>query len=920
MGILSKVFKSYSEKEVKRVMPIVDSINELEESISKLSDEELKNKTTEFKTQLKEGKTLDDILPEAFAVVREASKRVLGMRHFDVQLIGGIILHQGRIAEMKTGEGKTLVATLPAYLNALTGEGVHVITVNDYLAKRDSEWMGKVYRFLGLSVGLIINGMNPKEKQEAYSCDITYGTNNEFGFDYLRDNMVIYKNQLVQRKLAYAIVDEIDSILIDEARTPLIISGRASESSNLYKKADSFVRKLTPKIIVEEDVKDYEQAEDNEKYDYIVDLKAKSATLTGKGIKKAEQEFGLANFNDLDNSELVHNVNQALRAYGIMKKDVDYIVKDGEVLIVDEFTGRIMYGRRYNNGLHQAIEAKERVKIADESKTLATITFQNYFRMYGKLSGMTGTAMTEENEFQEIYKLDVIEIPTNKPMIRKDNPDIVYKNEDAKFRAVIKDIKASHEKGQPVLVGTVSISKSEKLSKLLDKEGIPHVVLNAKYHEKEAEIVAQAGKFGAVTIATNMAGRGTDIMLGGNSEYLAKQEMKKLNYSQEQIEQATAFNETDDKDILSAREKFRELEKKYDEQIKEEKEKVTEAGGLKIIGTERHESRRIDNQLRGRSGRQGDPGESRFYIGLDDDLMKIFGGNAISKVYNTLGADEDMPIESRIISKSVEAAQKKVEDRNFSIRKHVLQYDDVMNTQREIIYKQRREVLDGENLKDSILKMMDSSVENLVAVYTADIENVNKEAFIQDIKMSFDIDEVESLNKETINPEDIINELKEKIHSMYEAKEKEFGDEDSRELERVVMLKVVDQKWMDHIDNMDELKNGIGLRAYGQKDPVVQYRIEGFDMFDEMINDIKDEVTKILLHIQKKEGVTRKETAQITNASLEDTAINLVDGNLSEKEGGMNKTVVNKEPKVGRNDPCPCGSGKKYKNCCGKNK
>lgn len=577
-----------------------------------------------------------------------------------------------------------------------------------------------------------------------------------------------------------------------------------------------------------------------------------------------------------------------------------------------------MYGRRYNNGLHQAIEAKERVKIADESKTLATITFQNYFRMYGKLSGMTGTAMTEENEFQEIYKLDVIEIPTNKPMIRKDNPDIVYKNEDAKFRAVIKDIKASHEKGQPVLVGTVSISKSEKLSKLLDKEGIPHVVLNAKYHEKEAEIVAQAGKFGAVTIATNMAGRGTDIMLGGNSEYLAKQEMKKLNYSQEQIEQATAFNETDDKDILSAREKFRELEKKYDEQIKEEKEKVTEAGGLKIIGTERHESRRIDNQLRGRSGRQGDPGESRFYIGLDDDLMKIFGGNAISKVYNTLGADEDMPIESRIISKSVEAAQKKVEDRNFSIRKHVLQYDDVMNTQREIIYKQRREVLDGENLKESILKMMDSSVENLVAVYTADIENVNKEAFIQDIKMSFDIDEVESLNKETINPEDIINELKEKIHSMYEAKEKEFGDEDSRELERVVMLKVVDQKWMDHIDNMDELKNGIGLRAYGQKDPVVQYRIEGFDMFDEMINDIKDEVTKILLHIQKKEGVTRKETAQITNASLEDTAINLVDGNLSEKEGGMNKTVVNKEPKVGRNDPCPCGSGKKYKNCCGK--
>lgn len=578
-----------------------------------------------------------------------------------------------------------------------------------------------------------------------------------------------------------------------------------------------------------------------------------------------------------------------------------------------------MYGRRYNNGLHQAIEAKEKVKIADESKTLATITFQNYFRMYGKLSGMTGTAMTEENEFQEIYKLDVIEIPTNKPMIRKDNSDIVYKNEDAKFRAVIKDIKISHEKGQPVLVGTVSISKSEKLSNLLNKEGIPHVVLNAKYHEKEAEIVAQAGKLGAVTIATNMAGRGTDIMLGGNSEYLAKQEMRKLNYSAEQIEQATAFNETDDKEILDARAKFRELEKKYDEQIKEEKQKVIEAGGLKIIGTERHESRRIDNQLRGRSGRQGDPGESRFYIGLDDDLMKIFGGNAISKVYNTLGADEDMPIESKIISKSVESAQKKVEDRNFSIRKHVLQYDDVMNTQREIIYKQRREVLDGENLKESILKMMDSSIENLVAAYTSDIENVNKEAFMQDIKMSFGVDEVDTLKQEKINPEDIINELKEKVNNIYEAKEKEFGEEDLRELERVVMLKVVDQKWMDHIDNMDELKNGIGLRAYGQKDPVVQYRIEGFDMFDEMVEDIKNEVSKILLHIQKKEGVTRKETSQITNASLEDTAINLVDGNLSEKEGGMNKTVVNQGPKIGRNDLCPCGSGKKYKNCCGKN-
>ena len=920
MGILSSVFKSYSEKEVKRVMPIVEEINKLEEAISKLSDDELKAKTSEFKEKLANGSTLDEILPESFAVVREASKRVLGMRHFDVQLIGGIILHQGRIAEMKTGEGKTLVATLPAYLNALTGEGVHIITVNDYLAKRDSEWMGKVYRFLGLSVGLIINGMNPKQKQDAYNCDITYGTNNEFGFDYLRDNMVIYKNQLVQRKLHYAIVDEIDSILIDEARTPLIISGRANKSSDLYKKADSFVRKLTPKIIVEEDVKDFEQAEDNEKYDYIVDLKAKSATLTQKGIKKAEDEFNLDNFNDLENSELVHNVNQALRAYGIMKKDIDYIVKDGEVLIVDEFTGRIMYGRRYNNGLHQAIEAKEKVKIADESKTLATITFQNYFRMYEKLSGMTGTAMTEETEFQEIYKLDVIEIPTNKPMIRKDNHDVIYKNEDAKFRAVISDIKESYKKGQPVLVGTVSISKSEKLSSLLSNEKIPHVVLNAKYHEKEAEIVAQAGKLGAVTIATNMAGRGTDIMLGGNSEYLAKQEMKKQNYSTEEIEQATAFNETDDKDILAARNKFRELEAKFDEQIKEEKDKVIAAGGLKIIGTERHESRRIDNQLRGRSGRQGDPGESKFYIALEDDLMKIFGGNAISKVYNTLGADEDMPIESKIISKAVEAAQKKVEDRNFSIRKHVLQYDDVMNTQREIIYKQRREVLDGENLKDSILKMIDSSIENLVYAYTSDIENINKEALLQDINISLGIENVESLNKDKIEVEEIISELKDKAINIYEAKEAEFGEEDIRELERVVMLKVVDQKWMDHIDNMDELKNGIGLRAYGQKDPVVQYRIEGFDMFDEMVEDIKNEVTKIMLHIQKKEaGTTRSSSAEITDASLEDTAINLVDGNLSEKEGGMNKTVVNKEPKVGRNDLCSCGSGKKYKNCCGKN-
>ena len=913
-----KLFKSYSEKEVKRVMPLVNKINGLEPEMEKLSDEELRKKTDYFKKELKDGKTLDDILPEAFAVVREASKRVLGMRHFDVQLIGGIILHQGRIAEMKTGEGKTLVATLPAYLNALTGEGVHVITVNDYLAKRDSEWMGKLYNFLGLSVGLIISGMKPNEKQHAYNCDITYGTNNEFGFDYLRDNMVVYANQLVQRKLNYAIVDEIDSILIDEARTPLIISGRANQASDIYKKADRFVSKLESKTIIEEDVKDEAQAEDNEKYDYIVDLKAKSASLTQKGIAKAEREFGLENYNDIENSELVHAVNQALRAHGIMKKDVDYIVKDGQVLIVDEFTGRIMYGRRYNNGLHQAIEAKEHVKVADESKTLANITFQNYFRMYDKLSGMTGTAMTEEEEFQEIYKLDVIEIPTNKPMIRKDNPDIIYKNEDAKFRAVIRDIKASYEKGQPVLVGTVSIEKSEKLSKMLNKERIPHQVLNAKYHEKEAEIIAQAGKYKAVTIATNMAGRGTDIMLGGNSEYLAKQEMRK-KYSSEEIEEAAAFNETDNEDIIARRKLYRELVDKYEKGIEEEKKKVVEAGGLKIIGTERHESRRIDNQLRGRSGRQGDPGESRFYIGLDDDLMKIFGGNAITKVYNTLGASEDMPIESRVISKAVENAQKKVEGRNFSIRKNVLQYDDVMNKQREIIYKQRREVLDGENLKDNILNMIDSVADCLVPMYINENSH-DEEGVLQEVETEYGITELDSLKKDKVTAEDVISEIKEKAHSIYEDKSEKFG-ETFRELERVVMLKIVDQKWMEHIDNMDELKNGIGLRAYGQKDPVVVYRMEGFDMFDEMVQDIKFDVVKLLMHATKRdEGVSRKETAKITDTTLQDkTAIELVDGKLSPKEGGINKTIVNDTPKIGRNDPCPCGSGKKYKNCCGKN-
>ena len=917
MSLFSKMFKSYSEKEVKRLAPIVDKINELEEEISKLSDSELKGKTEYFKKELENGKTLDDILPEAFAVVREASKRVLGMRHFDVQLIGGIILHQGRIAEMKTGEGKTLVATLPVYLNALEGKGVHVITVNDYLAKRDSEWMGKLYKFLGLSVGLVIAGMEPQEKQAAYNADITYGTNNEFGFDYLRDNMVIYKNQLVQRGLHYAIVDEIDSILVDEARTPLIISGRANESSDLYKKADSFVRKLTPKVIVEEDVKDFDQAEDNEKYDYIVDLKAKSASLTQKGIKKAEETFGLENFNDLENSTLVHHVNQALRAYGVMKNEIDYIVKDGEVLIVDEFTGRIMYGRRYNNGLHQAIEAKEKVKIADESKTLATITFQNLFRMYDKLSGMTGTAMTEQAEFQEIYNLDVIAIPTNKPMVRNDENDVVYKNENAKYRAIVESIKESHKKGQPVLVGTVSIEKSEKLSKLLKQEGIKHEVLNAKYHEKEAEIIAQAGKYGAVTIATNMAGRGTDIMLGGNSEFLAKEEMRRSKVAPELIEEANTYYETDDKDILDAREQFKKLVAKYDEQIKDEKQKVIDAGGLKIIGTERHESRRIDNQLRGRSGRQGDVGESKFYIGLDDDLMKIFGGDMITKVYNTLGADENMPIDSKMISNAVENAQKKVEGRNFSTRKNVLKYDDVMNTQRNIIYTQRRQVLDGENIHDNILSMIEFVASNLPHMYIeGESGELNIESLNTEIVNQLGINMLDYIKEHKDDVNAISEELTKKALEAYKQKEQEIESDKLRELERVVMLKVVDEKWMAHIDSMDELKNGIGLRAYGQKDPVVQYQLEGSEMFEEMVNDIKFDVTKILMHIKEQENMTRQETVKITGAALE--AIHDVDGGA--KIGSdIDRTVRNDGPKVGRNDPCPCGSGKKYKNCCGKN-
>ncbi len=915
------LFKSYSEKEVKRVQPIVNKINSLEPEMEKLSDAELRAKTDYFKKQLADGKTLDDILPEAFAVVREASKRVLEMRHFDVQLIGGIILHQGRIAEMKTGEGKTLVATLPVYLNALTGKGVHVITVNDYLAKRDSEWMGKLYKFLGLSVGLNISRMNQQDKQKAYACDITYGTNNEYGFDYLRDNMVIHKEDMVQRGLEYAIVDEIDSILIDEARTPLIISGRANKSSDLYKRADDFVKRLQAKVIIEEDIKDEAQLEDNEKYDYIVDLKAKTATLTQKGIKKAEEFFEVENFNDLDNTDIVHNVNQALKAHGVMKRDKDYIVKDGEVLIVDEFTGRIMYGRRYNAGLHQAIEAKEGVKIADEQKTLANITFQNYFRMYNKLSGMTGTAKTEEEEFREIYNLDVVCIPTNLPVARDDKNDIIYKNEKVKFNAVVEDIKKSHEKGQPVLVGTVSIDKSERLSKLLKKAGIPHEVLNAKFHEKEAEIIAQAGKYGAVTIATNMAGRGTDIMLGGNTEYMAKQEMKRAGYTNDLIVQASAHNETKDEKVIEARKTFNELESKFKKQIKEEKEKVIAAGGLKIIGTERHESRRIDNQLRGRSGRQGDPGESIFYIGLDDDLMKIFGGDKVTAVYNALKADENMPIQFKPISKAVESAQKKVESRNFSIRKHVLSYDDVMNTQREIIYEQRREVLDGEDVTESIKNMIKEACALIVDTYRGELSEKHPDtaAFLIEVQNGLNIKELDSLKKDKVDADEVLAEMQEKALATYEAKKEEIGEEPFKELQRIVLLKVVDSKWMDHIDAMDELKNGIGLRAYGQKDPVIQYQIEGSDMFEEMINSIKLEVAKILMCVKKREGYERRSTVKITGEGREDID-GMINPELAQEEKKKVKApIVNEGPKVGRNDLCPCGSGKKYKNCCGKN-
>ena len=914
MGLFKKLFGNYSTKEIKRIIPVRDKVLALEEEYSKLSDEELKAKTPWFKERLANGETLDDILPEAFAACREASWRVLGMKHFPVQILGGIVLHQGRIAEMKTGEGKTLVATLPAYLNALTGKGVHIVTVNDYLARRDSEWMGKVYRYMGLSVGLIIHEKDNDQRREAYNADITYGTNNEMGFDYLRDNMVPYKELKVQRGHVFAVVDEVDSILIDEARTPLIISGRGDRSTDLYRQANAFAKTLNMERIKE--IRSSSRLEDtseqvSENCDVIVDEKARTAVLTQKGIAKAEKYFNLENLMDPSNITIQHHINQAIKAIGVMRRDVDYVVKDGQVLIVDEFTGRIMLGRRYNEGLHQAIEAKEGVKVEHESKTLATITFQNYFRLYEKLSGMTGTAMTESEEFQEIYSLDVVEIPTNKPMIRKDNDDLVYKTEPAKFAAVIDQIEECHKKGQPVLVGTVSIEKSELLSKLLKKRGIKHEVLNAKYHDKEAEIVAQAGKFGAVTIATNMAGRGTDIMLGGNAEFLAKSEMRRKGYSEELIAESTGFGDTDNPDIIEARKEFTELEKKYKDEIADEANQVREAGGLCIIGTERHESRRIDNQLRGRSGRQGDPGESRFYLSLEDDLMRLFGGERVTTIMNTLKTPDDMPIEARMVSSVIEASQKRVESRNFASRKSVLRFDDVMNRQRELIYKQRDQVLDGEDLKPIILKMLDECINESIDFYCPkalghDDWNIAglREKFLgwlttpEDFTDGFDRDSVK-------------DELIQRGHRIYDEREAAMGvDEEGqpimRRLERMILLKMVDNKWMDHIDAMEELKRGIGLRSYGQQDPVVAFRQESYDMFDEMTTSIREDTVRLMMTLMPKseEDTKRQQAAQITATS-------------GGSDGSEKGRTVRKGTKVGPNDPCPCGSGKKYKKCCG---
>lgn len=906
MGIIKAIFGNYSERELKRIKPLQQKVLSLEEEYRALSDEQLKHKTTEFKERLSAGETLDDILPEAFAACREAADRVLGMRHFPVQILGGIILHQGRISEMKTGEGKTLVATLPAYLNALSGKGVHIVTVNDYLAKRDSEWMGKLYRFMGLRVGLIIHGMDQDAKKAAYDADITYCTNNELGFDYLRDNMVTYKEQRVQRGHNFAIVDEVDSILIDEARTPLIISGQGEKSTDLYTRANSFA--LSLKMVKVKEMDDKQNDEDvNYDGDYVVDEKAHTATLTPSGVKRAEQYFGIENLNDSENIEIAHHINQAIRAHGIMKRDVDYVVKDGEVIIVDEFTGRLMFGRRYNEGLHQAIEAKEGVKVARESKTLATITFQNFFRLYSKLSGMTGTAMTEEAEFQEIYKLDVVEIPTNKPLARIDDNDAVYKTEKAKFNAVIDRIVECHEKGQPVLVGTVTIEKSELLSSMLKRRGIKHNVLNAKHHEKEAEIIAQAGKLGAVTIATNMAGRGTDIMLGGNAEYLAKAALRHDGMSEEMIAEATGFGETDNADIIEARKKFSEYNKKFKAEIAPEAEAVRAAGGLCIIGTERHDSRRIDNQLRGRAGRQGDPGITKFYISLEDDLMRLYGGDRITSIMNTLKVEEDVPLESSMLSRTIESAQKRKEGMNFAARKSVLQYDDVMNQQREKIYDQRNRVLDGEDISATVRKMIDDTIDSYTRIYLSD-GDVHDNWDLDGLRKYFygwitTDDDLRFTPEELGNTtaQEVAETLKEKARARYEEREREFGSELMREIERVMLLRSVDRNWMDHIDNMDQLRQGIGLRAYGQHDPVVAYRNESYDMFSAMTDAIREQTAKLVLtvRVRQNEEVKREKVAKETST-------------------GDKPVTVRGKGVVSKNALCPCGSGKKYKRCCGK--
>ena len=917
MSVLEKIFGSYSKREIKKITKLVDNIEILREDMMALSDEKLKNKTNEFKERLNKGETLDDILVEAYAVVREAARRVLNTEHYRVQLMGGIILHQGRIAEMKTGEGKTQTCLLPAYLNALTGKGVHVVTVNDYLARRDSLWMGKLYKFLGLTVGLVVPGMSHIDKQKAYACDITYGTNNEFGFDYLRDNMCMRKEEMVQRELNYAVVDEIDSILVDEARTPLIISGMVNKHNELYEKANSFAKKLKAKVIVENNDKEFDETDND--YDYIVDLKAKTVALSETGTKKAEQFFGIQDLSDMDNLEISHHVNQAIRAYGIMKKDIDYIVRDGQVLIVDEFTGRIMEGRRYSDGLHQAIEAKEGVKIASESQTLATITFQNYFRLYSKLSGMTGTAKTEEEEFKGIYKLDVVEIPTNKPVIRKDLNDILYKTTAAKYKAIVEDVKESYEKGQPVLVGTVSVDKSEIISALLKKEKIPHQVLNAKYHAKEAEIIAQAGKYGAVTIATNMAGRGTDIALGGNLEYIVKQELSKIGYSDEVIEMALTPIHYENDEVIKAKEDAKKIEEKYMPEIKAEKEKVLAAGGLKIIGSERHESRRIDNQLRGRSGRQGDPGETRFYISLEDDLMKLFGSDKLMGMVEMLGLPDDVPLEQKMLTNAIETAQRKVEGRNYSIRKNVLEYDDVMNTQREIIYGQRRDVLNTKNVSEIVMKLATAKINKIVDAYITNAENIDDVDFESLNAVLLNLFGVEDMLQkdeiDVLDNEDVSNILIYKVQKLYEQKHEVAKalntDEILNSVERFVVLRVVNQKWMDHIDAISGLKDGIGLRAYAQTNPLEAYKIECFNMFEELVDTIQEESTKAVFSIkaekQEKYENTTKQNDIVTNISTNE---------------GQNKEVrkqpIKADKKIGRNEPCSCGSGKKYKQCCGK--